>query len=50
MLLFNLTRQHPKSTLYALYAERLHVLRREPLPQDWQAIAVMGPSKYSPLV
>ena len=50
MLLFNLTRKHPKSTLYALYAERLHLLRREPLPKDWQAIAVMGPSKYSPLV
>jgi adenylate cyclase len=50
MLLFNLTRQQPKSTLYALYAERLHLLRREPQSDDWQGIAVMGPSKYSPLV
>ena len=50
MLLFNITRNQPKSTLYALYAERLHLLRRDPQGSDWQGLAVMGPSKYSPLV
>ena len=50
LLLFNLTRKRPKSKLYALYAERLHLLRRDPQSKDWQGIAVMGPSKYSPLV
>lgn len=50
MLLFNITRNQPESTLYALYAERLHLLRRDPQGSDWQGLAVMGPSKYSPLV
>jgi hypothetical protein len=49
MLLFNLTRNHPQSTLYGLYAERLHALQSTP-QSDWNGVTVMGPSKYTPLV
>lgn len=49
MLLFNLQRLHPASALYTLYAERLALLRKDP-PENWQGVAIMGPSKYSPLV
>ena len=48
-LIFNLVRLRPKSALYALYMERLHLLRHDP-PSNWQGITLMGPSKYSPLV
>lgn len=49
MLLFNLTRNHPQSTLYGLYTERLHALQSTP-QSDWNGVTVMGPSKYTPLV